>query len=115
MKYIKFFVTAFRQRRERRHFQALLFLRLQVDELTAEEKLAEKLRVKKLQEESDLELTKDAFGEARLRFTHLGFFWRERFIHALLFQASAVLQTTSQVLTPCVHLPKKTSTSLKSC
>lgn len=66
MKYIKFFVTAFRQRRECCHFQALLFLRLQVDELTTEEKLAEKLRVKKLQEESDLELTKDAFGEARL-------------------------------------------------
>eukprot|EP00066_Takifugu_rubripes_P019191 XP_011608457.1 PREDICTED: eukaryotic translation initiation factor 3 subunit J isoform X1 [Takifugu rubripes] len=35
---------------------------LQEEELSLEEQLAEKLRVKKLQEESDLELTKDAFG-----------------------------------------------------
>uniref|UniRef100_A0AAX7T6L5 Eukaryotic translation initiation factor 3 subunit J n=1 Tax=Astatotilapia calliptera TaxID=8154 RepID=A0AAX7T6L5_ASTCA len=32
------------------------------DELTLEEQLAEKLRVKKLQEDADLELAKDAFG-----------------------------------------------------
>lgn len=32
------------------------------EELTPEELLAEKLRVKQLQEESDMELTKDAFG-----------------------------------------------------
>ncbi|XP_004067078.1 eukaryotic translation initiation factor 3 subunit J [Oryzias latipes] len=32
------------------------------EELTPEEQLAEKLRVKKLQEEADLELAKDAFG-----------------------------------------------------
>uniref|UniRef100_A0A3B3DTJ7 Eukaryotic translation initiation factor 3 subunit J n=1 Tax=Oryzias melastigma TaxID=30732 RepID=A0A3B3DTJ7_ORYME len=33
------------------------------EELTPEEQLAEKLRVKKLQEEADLELAKDAFGK----------------------------------------------------
>ncbi|XP_056134531.1 eukaryotic translation initiation factor 3 subunit J-B isoform X2 [Lampris incognitus] len=33
-----------------------------VEELTLEEQLAEKLRVKKLQEDADLELAKDAFG-----------------------------------------------------
>ncbi|KAK9542839.1 hypothetical protein VZT92_000667 [Zoarces viviparus] len=32
------------------------------EELTAEEELAEKIRVKKLQEDADLELAKDAFG-----------------------------------------------------
>lgn len=32
-------------------------------ELTPEEELAEKIRVKKLQEDSDLELAKEAFGE----------------------------------------------------
>lgn len=47
-------------------FSSLSFFRLQEEELTPEEQLAEKLRVKKLQEESDLELTKDAFGEDRL-------------------------------------------------
>lgn len=47
----------------------LLFLWVQEEEqLTPEEQLAEKLRVKKLQEESDLELTKDAFGEDRFFF-----------------------------------------------
>lgn len=35
-------------------------------ECTPEEELAEKLRVKKLQEDSDLELAKDAFGECCL-------------------------------------------------
>lgn len=35
-------------------------------ECTPEEELAEKLRVKKLQEDSDLELAKDAFGEQHL-------------------------------------------------
>lgn len=44
-------------------FASLVFL--QEEELSPEEQLAEKLRVKKLQEESDLELTKDAFGEDR--------------------------------------------------
>lgn len=44
-------------------FASLVFL--QEEELSLEEQLAEKLRVKKLQEESDLELTKDAFGEDR--------------------------------------------------
>lgn len=34
------------------------------EELTPEEQLAEKLRVKKLQEEADLELAKDAFGKS---------------------------------------------------
>lgn len=34
----------------------------QEEELTPEEQIAEKLRVKKLQEEADLELAKDAFG-----------------------------------------------------
>ena len=32
-------------------------------ELTPEEQLADKLRLKKLQEESDLELAKETFGE----------------------------------------------------
>lgn len=36
-------------------------------ELTPEEDLAEKLKLKKLQEDSDLELAKDAFGELFLR------------------------------------------------
>ncbi len=35
----------------------------QQEQLTPEEQLAEKLRVKKLQEDADLELAKDAFGE----------------------------------------------------
>lgn len=39
-----------------------LFL-LQQSELTPEEQLLEKLRVKKLQEEADLELANDAFGK----------------------------------------------------
>lgn len=47
-------------------FSSFFFLQLQEEELSPEEQLAEKLRVKKLQEESDLELTKDAFGEDRL-------------------------------------------------
>lgn len=38
-------------------------------ELTPEEELAEKLRVKKLQEDSDLELAKEAFGECFLIIT----------------------------------------------
>lgn len=37
-------------------------LSFQQEELNPEEQLAEKLRLKKLQEESDLELTNDAFG-----------------------------------------------------
>ncbi|XP_072236798.1 eukaryotic translation initiation factor 3 subunit J-B isoform X2 [Leuresthes tenuis] len=37
-------------------------LQVQEAELTVEEQLAEKLRVKKLQEDADLELAKDAFG-----------------------------------------------------
>lgn len=36
----------------------------QQEELTPEEQLAEKMRVKKLQEDSDLELAKDAFGKS---------------------------------------------------
>lgn len=36
------------------------------EELDPEEQLAEKLRVKKLQEAADLELAKDAFGEKLL-------------------------------------------------
>lgn len=36
----------------------------QQEELTPEEQLAEKVRVKKLQEDSDLELAKDAFGKS---------------------------------------------------
>lgn len=44
-------------------FSKLSFLHFQEEELTLEEQLAEKLRVKQLQEESDLELTKDAFGK----------------------------------------------------
>lgn len=39
------------------------------NELTPEEELAEKLRVKKLQEDSDLELAKEAFGECHLTIT----------------------------------------------
>lgn len=35
-------------------------------ELTPEEQLADKLRLKKLQEESDLELAKETFGECVL-------------------------------------------------
>lgn len=35
-------------------------------ECTPEEELAEKLRLKKLQEDADLELAKDAFGERLL-------------------------------------------------
>lgn len=42
--------------------------RLQKTELTAEEQLEEKLRVKKLQEDADLELAKDAFGETESPF-----------------------------------------------
>lgn len=62
MKYIKFFIAAeFLSNAVCKH----LFLLSQVEQLTPEEKLAEKLRLKKLQEESDLELTKDAFGEGR--------------------------------------------------
>lgn len=34
-------------------------------ELTPEEQLADKLRLKKLQEESDLELAKETFGELK--------------------------------------------------
>lgn len=39
-----------------------VFFSLQ-QELTPEDELAEKLRLKKLQEDSDLELANDAFGE----------------------------------------------------
>lgn len=35
----------------------------QEQELTPEDEIAEKLRLKKLQEDSDLELANDAFGE----------------------------------------------------
>lgn len=35
--------------------------------LTPEEQLADKLRLKKLQEESDLELAKETFGEMRVQ------------------------------------------------
>lgn len=38
-------------------------LQEQVQELTPEDEIAEKLRLKKLQEDSDLELANDAFGE----------------------------------------------------
>lgn len=37
--------------------------------MTPEEELEEKLRLKKLQEDSDLELAKDAFGESQLYIT----------------------------------------------
>lgn len=43
----------------------LWHLLLQQAELTPEEQLAEKLRVKKLQEDADLELAKDAFGKSK--------------------------------------------------
>ena len=36
---------------------------LQQEEVTPEDQLAEKIRVKKLQEDADLELAKDAFGK----------------------------------------------------
>lgn len=41
----------------------LWHLLIQEEELSPEEQLAEKLRVKKLQEDADLELAKDAFGK----------------------------------------------------
>ena len=44
---------------------------LQQAELTQEEQLAEKLRVKKLQEDADLELAKDAFGKKEPSKTNL--------------------------------------------
>lgn len=47
---------------------ALLHLLLQQEEPTLEEQLAEKIRVKKLQEDADLELAKDAFGKTPLPF-----------------------------------------------
>lgn len=78
----------------------LLFFRLQVEELTPEEKLAEKLRVQKLQEESDMELTNDAFGEDRFYLEQLGCLWGEAFIHVFVFQVSAALQTVSRASMP---------------
>lgn len=42
----------------------LWHLLLQQAELTPEEQVSEKLRVKKLQEDADLELAKDAFGKS---------------------------------------------------
>lgn len=38
------------------------------EKLSPEEQLAEKLRVKKLQEEADLELAREAFGKTRIVF-----------------------------------------------
>ncbi|KAM7406055.1 hypothetical protein PAMP_000459 [Pampus punctatissimus] len=52
-----------RENRLKKKQQELENIELEVQaELTTEEKLAEKLRVKKLQEDADLELAKDAFG-----------------------------------------------------
>lgn len=45
-------------------FFFLWHLLIQEEALTPEEQQAEKLRVKKLQEDSDLELAKDAFGKS---------------------------------------------------
>lgn len=74
-------------------FLASSFLRLQEEQLSPEEQLAEKLRVKKLQEESDLELTKDAFGEGRLVEARLIRVGRQRVIGVWAFQAWAAPPT----------------------
>lgn len=50
----------------------LWYLLIQQEALTPEEQQAEKLRVKKLQEDSDLELAKDAFGKSGLPFNCKG-------------------------------------------
>lgn len=51
------------------HLLCVLSLQLEAPEeqkeLTPEEQLADKLRLKKLQEESDLELAKETFGELK--------------------------------------------------
>lgn len=100
MKYSKFFVRAEFLSNTSVAVSKLLFLRFQVEQLTPEEKLAEKLRVQKLQEESDMELTKDAFGEDRFDLEQLGCLWSEAFIHGLVFQVSAALQTVSRASMP---------------
>lgn len=97
-------------------FSSLLFLRLQEEQLSPEEQLAEKLRVQKLQEESDLELTKDAFGEARVVETRCEPSEASEVIGVWAFQAWwAAPPTAWRASTPCVPPPKKSSTSSSGC
>ncbi|KAM3625689.1 uncharacterized protein V6R79_016113 [Siganus canaliculatus] len=51
-----------KENRLKKKQQELMDKQLEQEELTPEEQAAEKLRLKKLQEDSDLELAKDAFG-----------------------------------------------------
>lgn len=61
---------------------------LQQEELSPEEQLAEKLRVKKLQEDADLELAKDAFGKtgSTLRFFNFIYLFRKSTFFFLFFK-----------------------------